>query len=133
MKFFGRHKNAEFFHQKFNLKNDGTWKMANNFALLCSHHLVPSTSICLHVSHKRNINFDYEVSRVKHDAFRKFSAQNIFISKRNDEIFHMNYLEMKLTQTKIKHITVYQLTYITVEGHCYFCFPYNFLLSINSL
>ena len=61
--------------------------MAYNIALLRSFHLLLSTSFCLHVSLQRNINFVYEISLVKYDAFRKFSARNIFARKRNDENF----------------------------------------------
>ena len=63
------------------------WKMANNFNLLRSLHLLLSTAFCLHVSLKRNINFVHEISRVKYNAFRKFSAQNIFGRKLNDKNF----------------------------------------------
>ena len=61
--------------------------MANNFALLRSLHLLLSTCFCLHVSLERNINFVHEISRVKYNAFGKFSAQNIFSIKRSDEKF----------------------------------------------
>ena len=44
-------------------------------------------SFCLHVSLERNINFVHEISRVKYNAFRKFSARNIFVRKRNDKNF----------------------------------------------
>ena len=44
-------------------------------------------SFCLHGSLKRNINFVCEISGVKYNAFTKFSAQNIFVSKCNDENF----------------------------------------------
>ena len=80
--------------------------MANNFALLRSFHLLLSTSFCLHVSLEWSINFVYEILLMKYNDLRKFSARNIFVRKRNDEIFHTNYLEFKLTQTKIRLIMV---------------------------
>ena len=82
------------FHRNFNLKKiQKTWKMANNFTLLHSLHLLLSTSFCLHVSLKRNINFVHEISHVEYNAFIKFSARNTFGRKRNDNNFHTNYLE----------------------------------------
>ena len=115
LKYF-RHsqKRRNFFYRKFHLtKNYGTWNMANNFALLRSFHLLLSTSLSSHdVSLQRNINFVYEISRRKYNAFRKFSPRNIFVRIRNDEnfwheiflaenvrtkIFHTNCLELKLT------------------------------------
>ena len=59
--------------------------MANNFNLLCFLHLLLSTSFCLHVSLKRNINFIHEISRAKYNTFRKFSGLNIFVRKRIGE------------------------------------------------
>ena len=81
-------KTPKFFYRKFNLtKNLGTWKRANNFTYLRSFHLLLSTFFCLHVNLKWNINFVYKISHVKYNTFRKFSARNIFIRKRNDENF----------------------------------------------
>ena len=80
--------------------------MANNFNLLRSLYLLLLTSFCLHVSLKRNINFVHEISGAKYNELRKFLSQNIFARKRNDENFHTNYLELQLTVTKIKQITV---------------------------
>ena len=61
--------------------------MANNFTLLHSLHLPLSASFCLHFTHERNINFVHEISHIKYNAFRKFSAQNIFGTKCNDKDF----------------------------------------------
>ena len=86
--FLSSAKMPKFFHRKFYLtKNYETWKMANNFNLLRSLHLLLSTSFCLHVSLKWNINFVHEISHVKYKAFRKFLGQTIFVRKRINENF----------------------------------------------
>ena len=76
--------------------------MANNFALLRSFHLLLSTSFCLHVSLERNINLVYEISRVKYNAFRKFSAQNIFVRKHNDQKFSHKLFEIEINVNENK-------------------------------
>ena len=65
--------------------------MANNFTLLCSLHLLLSTSFCLHASLERNINFVHEVLRVKCNAFKKFLAGNIFVRRNYDNFSHKSF------------------------------------------
>ena len=57
--------------------------MANNLNLLRSLHLLLSTFFCLHRWASNGIS----ISRVKYNALRKFSGQNIFVIKRIDENF----------------------------------------------
>ena len=70
--------------------------MANKFTFLRSLHLLLSTSLCLHVILERNINLVHEIS-----------SENVMT-----KIFHTNYLELKLTQMKIKQITVLLRQYL---------------------
>ena len=68
-----------------------------------------STSFGLHViSLERSINFVYEfrawnipVTPSENFQHKKFLSENIMMKN-----FHANYLELKLTQTKIEQITV---------------------------
>ena len=47
------------------------------------------------------------ISRVKYNSFRIFLHETFPSENVMTKIFHTNYLEMKLMQTKIKQITVY--------------------------
>ena len=62
---------------------DGQRLHSPSFSSLATVYL----SFCLHVSLKRNINIVHEILHVKYNDFRKFSEQNIFITKRNEKNF----------------------------------------------
>ena len=83
------------------------WKMANNFNLFRSLHLLLYTSFCLHVSLKRNINFVHEISRLKYNVFKKFLPRNIFVSECNGENFsHRLFgIEIKANENKANYST----------------------------
>ena len=80
-----------------------------HFLFICdtwvSLHLLLST---LHESLKgtRNMTFLHELWAWRNHMFRKLVTQTSFSRKRNDENFHINYLELKLTWTKMKQIMV---------------------------
>ena len=88
------------------------WKMANNFNLVHSLHLLLSTSICLHVSLERNINFVHEISHVKYNAFRKFLGLNIFGRKGYDKNFLCKLFgfETNANENKANYGNIYSYT-----------------------
>ena len=95
------------FHRKFDsTKNLKTWKMANNFTLLGSLHLLLSTSFCSHVSLERNIKFGHEFRTWNIMPSVNFLSRNIFFRKRSDNNFSHKFFGIEITQTKIKQITV---------------------------
>ena len=94
--------------------------MVNNFTLLRSLYLLLSKSFCLHVSLERNINFVmHEVSRVKYNKFRNFSARNSFLTKRIDDNFshelfgiEINPIENKTNYGMCQYVRMHVILYM---------------------